>query len=134
MQKWPKKRIPYQGRTVYRVDWGDALPTGRKRIIFFFLFYHGKSSFQCSRPIICHCPIRIVRFKSRFKWSRLYGRIHRRGKSPKPSPLTLMLKLFFSEIEPSMHFQWGFGTRPNVLASYVTEQRARRDIFDQVTC
>ena len=63
----------------------------------------------------------------------LFGRIHRRGKSPKPSPLTLMLKLFFSEIEPSMHFQWGFGTRPNVLASYVTEQRARRDIFDQVT-
>ena len=63
-----------------------------------------------------------------------FGRIHRRGKSPKPSPLTLMLKHFFSEIEPSMHFQWGFGTRPNVLASYVTEQRVRRDIFDPVTC
>ena len=27
-----------------------------------------------------------------------------------------------------MHFQWGFGTRLNVLTSYVTEQRARRDI------
>ena len=52
---------------------------------------------------------------------------------PKILPLTVMLKLFFSENEPSMHFQWGFGTRPNVLASYVTEQRARRDIFDQVT-
>ena len=113
---------------------GRRTTNWEKEDFLFFLFYHGKSSFQCSRPIICHCPIRIVRFKSRFKWSRLYGRIHRRGKSPKPSPLTLMLKLFFSEIEPSMHFQWGFGTRPNVLASYVTEQRARRDIFDEVTC
>ena len=123
-----------QGRLVYRGDLGDALPTGRKRIFIFFNSITAKVVFSVLDLLSV-----IVQSESSDS-SRvsmvppLFGQIHRRGKSPKPSPLTLMLKLFFPEIEPSMHFQWGFGTRPNVLASYVTEQRARRDIFDQVTC
>ena len=75
----------------------------------------GETSFQCSRHIICHCPIRIVRFKSLFKWSRLSGRIHWCGKSPKHSPVdshdvsSRGLLVSASDLEPE---GCGFEPRP----------------------
>jgi hypothetical protein len=107
---------------VYRGDVGDALPTERKRI---FLANSITEKVVFSVLDILSVIVQQVEFQMVPPLIDVENR-------PSIRPLTVMLKLFFSENEPSKHFQWRFGTHPNVLRSYITEQRARRAIFDQV--
>ena len=90
---------------VYRGDLGDALPTGRKRIFFLTNSITAKVVFSVLDILSV-----IVQSESSDS-SRVSNGPASLGEfidvenRPSILPLTLMLKLFFPENEPSMHFQ-----------------------------
>ena len=75
--------------------------------------------------MFCHCPIRFVRVKSCFKWSRLSGAISITWKIAPGVSHSLSCKIcFFSSKNRAS----------SSLASFVTEHREGGGSFDQVMC